>query len=121
MQKAILVVEDNELNRKLFNDVLEAHGYRTLHAQEATPVLSMARGHRPDLILIDVQLPGMSGTELTELLKQDDELRHIPVIASRACAMKGDEDRIRACGCEDYLSKPISVAGFLGTVQRHLA
>ena len=121
MQKTILVVEDNELNRRLFNDVLEAHGYRILHAREAAPVLAIAREHRPDLILMDVQLPGMSGTEVTELLKQDDELRHIPVIALTALAMKGDEDRIRACGCDDYLSKPISIAGFLDTIQRHLA
>lgn len=121
MQKTVLIVEDNELNMKLFHDLLEAHGYSTIQTRDGLEALKIARERRPDLILMDIQLPEVSGLEVTKWLKDDDELRKIPVIAVTAFAMKGDEERIREGGCEDYIAKPISVARFLETVQRHLS
>jgi two-component system cell cycle response regulator DivK len=120
MTKTVLIVEDNELNMKLFHDLLEAQGYETLETREGLQALSLARQHRPDLILMDIQLPEISGLEVTKWLKEDDELAKIPVIAVTAFAMKGDEERIREGGCEAYLSKPISVTLFLDTVRRFL-
>jgi two-component system cell cycle response regulator DivK len=116
----VMIVEDNDLNAKLFRDLLEAQGYRTVHARDGMSVLDLARQHHPNLILMDIQLPEISGLEVTQWLKSDAELRSIPVIAVTAFAMKGDEDRIRAGGCEGYLSKPISVSQFLTTVKRYL-
>jgi len=121
MAKTVLIVEDNELNIKLFNDLLEAHGYATLQTKDGIESMKMARLHRPDLILMDIQLPEVSGLEVTKWLKEDPELRAIPVVAVTAFAMKGDEDKIRQGGCEAYIAKPISVAKFLETVQRFLA
>ena len=120
MAKTVLIVEDNELNMKLFHDLLEAHGYATLGARHGTEALALARKHRPDLILMDIQLPEISGLEVTKQLKDDESLRHIPVVAVTAFAMKGDEERILAGGCEAYLSKPISVGKFIETVHRFL-
>ncbi len=120
MAKRVLIVEDNELNMKLFHDLLDAQGYETLQTREGLSALTIAREHRPDLILMDIQLPEISGLEVTKWLKEDDELRHIPVIAVTAFAMKGDEERIREGGCEAYISKPISVAYFLETVRKFL-
>lgn len=114
--KTVLIVEDNELNMKLFNDLLEAHGYRVLQTREGLSALDIAREHRPDLILMDIQLPEVSGIEVTKWLKEDDDLRSIPVVAVTAFAMKGDEQKIREGGCEAYISKPISVASFLTTI-----
>jgi two-component system, cell cycle response regulator DivK len=119
--KRVLIVEDNELNMKLFNDLLEAHGYYTLQTKDGVEALRMARAHRPDLILMDIQLPEVSGLEVTKWLKEDDELRSIPIIAVTAFAMKGDEQKIRDGGCEAYIAKPISVASFMSTVERFLA
>jgi two-component system cell cycle response regulator DivK len=116
--KTVLIVEDNELNMKLFHDLLAAHGYRTVLTRNGLDALSLAREHRPDLILMDIQLPEVSGLEVTRWLKEDLELRDIPVVAVTAFAMKGDEERIRSGGCEAYLSKPISVMSFLDTVRR---
>jgi two-component system cell cycle response regulator DivK len=118
--KKVLIVEDNDLNMKLFNDLLEAHGYRTLQTKDGVEALRMARQHRPDLILMDIQLPEVSGLEVTKWLKEDDDLRSIPVIAVTAFAMKGDEEKIREGGCEAYVAKPISVASFMRTVERFL-
>jgi len=118
MAKRILIVEDNELNMKLFHDLLEAHGYETLQTRDGMEALRLARQHRPDLILMDIQLPEVSGLEVTKWIKEDDDLRAIPVVAVTAFAMKGDEERIRDGGCEDYIAKPISVSRFLETVQR---
>jgi two-component system, cell cycle response regulator DivK len=118
MAKTILIVEDNELNMKLFHDLLEAHGYATLETRNGIEALDLARKHRPDLILMDIQLPEVSGLEVTKWIKEDDDLKSIPVVAVTAFAMKGDEERIRAGGCEAYLSKPISVAKFLETVRQ---
>jgi two-component system, cell cycle response regulator DivK len=120
MQKTVLVVEDNELNMKLFNDLLEAHGYRVVQTRDGLSALDMARKHNPDLILMDIQLPEVSGIEVTKWLKEDDQLRHIPVIAVTAFAMKGDEQKIREGGCEAYISKPISVMSFLQTIDGFL-
>jgi two-component system cell cycle response regulator DivK len=120
MAKTVLIVEDNELNMKLFNDLLEAHGYQTLQTREGLKALEIAREHHPDLILMDIQLPEVSGLEVTKWLKEDEELRAIPVIAVTAFAMKGDEEKIRQGGCEAYISKPISVARFLDTVDGFL-
>ena len=120
MTKTVLIVEDNELNMKLFHDLLDAQGYATLETREGLQALSLARQHRPDLILMDIQLPEISGLEVTKWLKEDDDLSHIPVVAVTAFAMKGDEERIRDGGCEAYISKPISVGYFLDTVRRFL-
>ncbi|MDQ0393068.1 response regulator [Labrys monachus] len=120
MAKKVLIVEDNELNMKLFHDLLEAHGYDIVETRSGINVMNLAREHRPDLILMDIQLPEVSGLEVTRWLKDDDELKSIPVVAITAFAMKGDEERIRQGGCEAYLSKPISVAKFLETVRSFL-
>jgi len=121
MSKKVLIVEDNELNMKLFHDLLEAHGYEVAGTRDGLKALEMAREHRPDLILMDIQLPEVSGLEVTKWIKEDDELSAIPVVAVTAFAMKGDEDRIRAGGCEAYLSKPITVSTFIETVQKFLS
>ena len=113
MAKTVLVVEDNELNMKLFHDLLEASVYDTIQTRSGLEAIDLAREHRPDLILMDIQLPEVSGLEVTKWIKEDDDLRAIPIIAVTAFAMKGDEDRIRQGGCEAYLSKPISVGKFI--------
>ena len=118
--KTVLVVEDNELNMKLFHDLLEAHGYGILQTKDGMEALQIARDHKPDLILMDIQLPEVSGLEVTKWIKEDDNLKSIPVIAVTAFAMKGDEEKIREGGCEAYIAKPISVANFLQTVQKFL-
>lgn len=119
-EKTVLIVEDNELNMKLFNDLLDAHGYKTLQTRDGMEALDMARQHRPDLILMDIQLPEVSGLEVTKWLKADDDLCGIPIVAVTAFAMKGDEEKIREGGCEAYISKPISVATFLDTVRKFI-
>jgi len=121
MSKTVLIVEDNELNMKLFNDLLERNGYATLRTRSGVEAIELAREHHPDLILMDIQLPEVSGLEVTRWLKDDDALRDIPVVAITAFAMKGDEEKIRQGGCEAYLSKPISVTKFLETVNAFLA
>lgn len=117
-QRTILIVEDNELNMKLFHDLLTAHGYKTIQTRNGFEALELARRHRPDLILMDIQLPEVSGLDVTREIKEDEKIRHIPVVAVTAFAMKGDEERIRRGGCEAYISKPISVVTFLETVRR---
>ena len=120
MPKKVLIVEDNELNMKLFHDLLDAHGYETLQTREGLKALEIAREQRPDLILMDIQLPEVSGLEVTKWLKEDAELASIPVIAVTAFAMKGDEEKIRQGGCEAYISKPITVSSFIETIRRFL-
>lgn len=120
MTKTILIVEDNELNMKLFHDILDAQGYATLQTKDGMEALDLAREHRPDLILMDIQLPEVSGLEVTKWLKEDDDLRKIPVIAVTAFAMKGDEEKMREGGCEAYIAKPISVSSFIATVRSFL-
>jgi two-component system cell cycle response regulator DivK len=119
MAKTVLVVEDNELNMKLFHDLLEAIGYDIVETRNGLEAIGLARKHKPALILMDIQLPEVSGLEVTKWIKEDDELRGIPVIAVTAFAMKGDEERIRQGGCEAYMSKPISVAKFIETVKSY--
>jgi len=118
--KTVLVVEDNDLNMKLFCDLLEAHDYATLTTRDGMEVLDIARAHRPDLILMDIQLPQVSGLDVTRWIKEDEELKAIPVVAVTAFAMKGDEQRIRDGGCEAYIAKPISVQRFMATVRQFL-
>jgi two-component system cell cycle response regulator DivK len=118
--QSVLIVEDNELNMKLFNDLLVAHGYKTIQTRNGFEALELARKHRPDLILMDIQLPEVSGLEVTRWLKDDDSLCQIPIIAVTAFAMRGDEERIRSGGCEAYISKPISVMTFLETVRKFI-
>ncbi len=120
MAKTILIVEDNELNMKLFNDLLQAHGYDTVQTKDGKDAMELARSHRPDLIVMDIQMPEISGLEIARALKADARLKHIPIIAVTACAMKGDEEKIRQGGCEGYIAKPISVPLFLQTVARFL-
>src|SRR5438445_13683653 len=121
VRKKVLIVEDNDLNMKLFNDLLVAHGYFTLQTKDGVEALRIARQHHPDLILMDIQLPEVSGLEVIKWLKEDDNLAAIPVIAVTAFAMKGDEEKIRNGGCEAYIAKPISVASFMRTVERFLS
>ena len=121
MPKRVLIVEDNELNMKLFNDLLEANGYGTIQTRSGVEAVELVRLHKPDLILMDIQLPEISGLEVIRWLKDDEATRHIPVIAVTAFAMKGDEEKIRQGGCEAYLSKPISVVKFLDTVRSYLS
>jgi len=114
--KKILIVEDNELNMKLFNDLLETSGYETRQTREGLKAISIARKFLPDLILMDIQLPEVSGLEVAKWLKDDDNLSNIPIVAITAFAMKGDQERILDGGCEAYLSKPISISTFLDTI-----
>jgi two-component system cell cycle response regulator DivK len=120
MTKRVLIVEDNDLNMKLFHDLLEAHGYDTLQTKDGMEALELARQHHPDLILMDIQLPEVSGLEVTKWIKDDPNIKDIPIVAVTAFAMKGDEEKIRDGGCEAYIAKPISIAHFLETVKRFL-
>ena len=120
MAKTVLIVEDNELNMKLFNDLVETRGCRIIQTRSGLEAVELARLHHPDLILMDIQLPEVSGLEVTQWLNDDDELRSIPVVAVTAFAMKGDEEKIRQGGCDAYLSKPISVAKFFDTIDHFL-
>lgn len=120
MAKKVMIVEDNELNMKLFHDLLDSQGYETIRTNDGFLAADLAREHKPDLILMDIQLPEVSGLEVTKWLKEDDELKVIPVIAVTAFAMKGDEERIRQGGCEAYISKPISVSKFLETIRSYV-
>ena len=120
MNKKVLIVEDNELNMKLFRDLLEAHQIDTVQTQDGRKAVALAHEHQPDLIIMDIQLPEISGLEVTKLLKADERLKDIPVIAVTAFAMKGDEQKIREGGCEDYISKPISVGRFIEVINQHL-
>jgi two-component system, cell cycle response regulator DivK len=114
--KRILVVEDNELNMKLLNDVLEAHGYEVMSTARGAVALEWARQYRPDLILMDLQLPDLSGLEATQQLKADAKTRHIPIIAVTAFAMTGDEKKALDHGCDAYVAKPIVLRSFLDLV-----
>lgn len=118
MPKKILIVEDNELNMKLFSDLLDAHGYETHQTREGLKAIEMAKKHMPDLILMDIQLPEVSGLEVTKWIKDDKSLAAIPIIAVTAFAMRGDEKRIRDGGCEAYISKPITISTFLSTIRK---
>jgi len=116
----ILIVEDNVTNMKLSTFLLESAEYTVLAATNAESGLTLAREQRPDLILMDIQLPGMDGLEATTLLKADEATRRIPVIALTALAMKGDEERIRAAGCDGYIGKPMRYKDLLATITAQL-
>jgi len=120
MKKRILIVEDNDLNLKLFRDLLNAHGYETIETKEGLEAIKLTKSERPDLILMDIQLPEISGLDVTRRLKADEAIRAIPIIAVTAFAMKDDEEKILAAGCEAYISKPISIVPFMNTVRRFL-
>jgi len=117
----VLIVEDNAANLKLASFLLESAGHVVISARDAEAGLTIAREEQPNLILMDIQLPGMDGLQATALLKQDDVTRTIPVIALTALAMKGDEERIRAAGCDGYVAKPLDYKSFLATIASHLA
>ena len=116
----VLIVEDNPTNMALAVFLLQSVGHTVLSATDAEAGLTMARDEQPNLILMDIQLPGMDGLEAIALLKRDDATRAIPVIALTALAMKGDEERIRAAGCNGYIAKPMRYKDFLAAIEAHL-
>lgn len=118
--RTVLIVEDNALNMRLFSDLLEATGYATLKCIDGGKAVGLALEHLPDLIVMDIQLPEVSGLDITRWLKDDDRTKHIPVLAVTAFAMRTDELLVREAGCEGYLSKPIQVRSFLTKVEELL-
>lgn len=121
MPKRILVVEDNDLNRKLFCDVLKANGFEVVPVADGQNVLPTARKFNPDGVVLDIQLPNVSGLELIEAFQADNRLRRIPILAVTAYAGKGDEEKIRAAGAKDYLAKPVSITPFMAAVRGLMA
>ena len=117
MPKRILVVEDNDLNRKLFCDVLKANGYEVVPVADGQNVLPTARKSKPDGVVLDIQLPNISGLEVIEAFRKDSALRDIPILAVTAYAGKGDEEKIREAGARDYLAKPVSITPFMAAVR----
>ena len=115
--RKVLVVEDNELNMRLFCDLLDAFGFETFQCRDGAKAIEIARQELPDLIIMDIQLPEVSGLDITRWLKDDDKVAHIPVLAVTAFAMRADEQRVREAGCEGYLSKPIQIATFIKAVE----
>ncbi len=120
MAKRILVVEDNDLNRKLFTDVLKAYGYEVVPVADGSNVIGTAKKFDPHLVIMDIQLPNISGLDLIAELKGNAALAKAPVLAVTAYAGKGDEERIRGAGAEDYLAKPISIGPFMAAVRNLL-
>jgi len=121
MPKTILIVEDDLISLKLVTDLLHAQGYDTLQSNDGKDALQLAREHHLDLIIMDIRLPEVSGLDHIKSLKADEALKDIPVLAVTAFAMKGDEEKIRAAGCDGYISKPIVVPLLLETVAKFLA
>ena len=113
----VLVVEDNELNMRLFCDLLGAYGFTTFQCRDGAKAVEIARNELPDIIIMDIQLPEVSGLDITRWLKDDKKVAHIPVLAVTAFAMRADEQRVREAGCEGYLSKPIQIASFIRAVE----
>ncbi len=122
MSKTVLIVEDDELNMKLYIDLLQVYGYDTVQTDDGRAVLELAKEHHPDLIIMDIQLPEISGLEVTKMIKAEDSLKDIPVVAVTAMAfvMKGDEEKMLEDGCDAYISKPISIHDFLETVAKFI-
>lgn len=121
MAETILIVEDEPKNMILFRDLLQVTGYETLEAVNGVEGVEKAKTGKPDLILMDIQLPEMDGLEATRRIKSDDSLKNIPIIAVTAFAMKGDRERIIEAGCNDYLTKPVDIKILLATVKKHLS
>ena len=121
MAKRILVVEDNDLNRKLFCDVLKANGYEVVPVADGSNVVATAKKFTPHLVIMDIQLPNISGVDLIAQLKRDTAMAEVPVLAVTAYAGKGDEERIREAGAADYLSKPVSITPFMAKVRGLIA
>jgi two-component system, cell cycle response regulator DivK len=115
----VLVVEDNERNMRLFRDVLQASGYRTLEATTGERAVELVFEHRPDLVLMDIQLPDIDGVQALERLRADDRFASVPVLALTAQAMEGDRERFLAAGFDGYLSKPVDIPDFVATVKRY--
>jgi two-component system, cell cycle response regulator DivK len=115
----ILVVEDNEKNMKLFRDILGATGYRTLEATSGERAVELARSQAPDLVLMDIQLPGIDGVEALSRLRADERTARVPVLALTAQAMQGDDERFLSAGFDAYVSKPVDIAELVATVRRH--
>lgn len=120
MVKKVMIIEDNELNMKLFSDLIEACGYSTIKLRHGIGAVNIIKEMDPDLILMDIQLPEISGLDITQAIKQDNEINHIPIIAITAFAMQGDEEIIRKSGCEEYISKPISINPFMQLIKKYL-
>ena len=120
-RKRILIVEDNQIGLKLLSQLLKVHGYETLDTTKGLEAISLARDYRPDLILMDIRLPDISGLEVTRLLKQDQQTKCIPIIAVTAFAMLGDEAKALESGCDAYIAKPVIVANLLRTVDSFLS
>ena len=120
MAKTVLIVEDNELNMKLFRDLLEAHGYQTSGTSNGYEALDLVRKMRPDLILMDIQLPILDGYEATRRIKADAALARVPIIAVTSYALAGDEAKTRAAGCDAYIAKPFSPRQLLAKVRELL-
>lgn len=118
--KTILVIEDNELNMKLVRSLLRIGGYNILECADAETGIQVARKHLPDLILMDIQLPGMDGLEATQIIKNDPRLQHIPIIALTSYAMRGDEEKSLEAGCSGYIVKPINTRIFLDAIDQYL-
>lgn len=118
--KTILVIEDNELNMKLIRSLLQIGGYRILEVIDAETGIQMAREHLPDLILMDVQLPGMDGLSATRIIRKDPKLQHIPVIALTSYAMRGNGEKSQEAGCTGYITKPINTRSFLKMISQYL-
>lgn len=114
----VLVVEDNELNAKLFGDLLKAYNYDVVSTKEGRYAVDLTRKHKPDLIIMDIQLPDVSGLDLARWIKADDELSQIPIMAVTAFAMRADEERVKSAGCEGYMAKPIQIASFIAMVEK---
>ncbi len=118
--KKVLIVEDNELNLKLFRDLLDTKNCQIVDTNDGREAMSLVVQEQPDLIIMDIQLPNVSGMEIIQQIKQDDGLKHIPVIAVTAFAMQEDEEQILATGCEGYLAKPISIESFLNIIDPYV-
>lgn len=118
MAKKIFIVEDNELNMKLFTDLLVANGYEVGSVRDGRQAVAKIIEYKPDLVLMDIQMPEISGLEVARMLKDNQQTKHIPVIAVTAFAMKGDEEKIKDGGCDGYIAKPISILNFLQTIAK---
>jgi CheY-like chemotaxis protein len=118
--KTILVIEDNKLNMKLVNGLIKIGKYRMLEAIDAESGIQLIREQRPDLVLMDIQLPGMDGLSATKIIKEDPDLKDIPIVALTSFAMQGDEEKALAAGCTGYITKPIDTRKFLETVSQYL-